>query len=361
MNKDLPFYVALSQAPGIGQKRFKVLTENFKSAREVWNSPDKLLRQILDPAVFEKFSKFRQSVDPEKLLSEILKKDIKIVAFFEKDYPEKLKEIFDPPPVLYIKGELKPEDNLALAVVGTRRITNYGREVTESLVRQLASSGLTIVSGLARGVDSLAHKTAVENNCRTIAVLGCGVDIVYPAQNVLLAKEIIKNGALVSEYPPGTEPIPGHFPARNRIISGLALGTLVTEADEKSGSLITASLALEQNREVFAVPGPIYSRLSKGPAGLIKQGAKLVTSAEDILEELNVSDQKAGSRKQVKPTGENKDEKLIINLLENESKHIDQLSRESSIATEKLNGLLVTMELSGKVTNLGGGNYSLTH
>lgn len=358
MNKDLAYYVALSQAPSIGQKRFKILTENFKSAREVWESSDKLLKQILDVSVFEKFNHFRRSVNPGKILSDIYKRDIKIVTLVEKNYPDKLREIFDPPPVLYIKGELKSEDNLALAVVGTRRITNYGREVTEILVRELANSGLTIVSGLARGVDSLAHKTALEAGCRTIAVLGCGVDIVYPAQNVLLAKEIIKNGALVSEYPPGTQPIPGHFPARNRIISGLSLGTLVTEADERSGSLITASQALEQNREVFAVPGPIYSRLSKGPSGLIKQGAKLVTSAADILEELNIEQKKKAEKvKQIIP--DNKDEEVIIKLLANEPKHIDQLLRESGFSSNKLNGLLVTMELKGKICSLGNGSYRL--
>lgn len=358
MESDLPFYVALSQAPGIGLIRFKVLVENFKSVREVWESSDKLLKQILDPAVFEKFNKFRQSVDPEKVLADIYRKDIKILTLLDKTYPEKLKEIFDPPPVLYIKGELKPEDNLALAVVGTRRITNYGREVTEILVRELASSGLTIVSGLARGVDSLAHKTALEVGSRTIAVLGCGVDIVYPAQNVLLAKEIVKNGALVSEYPPGTQPIPGHFPARNRIISGLSLGTLVTEADEKSGSLITASQALEQNREVFAVPGPIYSQLSKGPSGLIKQGAKLVTTATDILEELNIEQkQKAEKVKQIIP--DNIEEETIIKLLVDEPKHIDELLRESKFSSNKLNGLLVTMELKGKISCQGNGSYRL--
>lgn len=358
MESDLPYYVALSQAPGIGQKRFKVLTENFKSAREVWESSEKLLKQILDPSVFEKFNKFRHDVVPEKIFADIYRKDIKILTLLDKTYPEKLKEIFDPPPVLYIKGEFKPEDNLALAVVGTRRVTAYGREVTEILVRELSSSGLTIVSGMARGVDSLAHKTALDCGCRTIAVLGCGVDIIYPAQNVILAKEIIKNGALVSEYPPGTQPIPGHFPARNRIISGLSLGTLVTEADEKSGSLITAGSALEQNREVFAVPGPIYSRLSKGPSGLIKQGAKLVTSAEDILEELNIEQkQKAQKVKQILP--DNLDEEAIIKLLINEPKHIDQLLRESKFSSDKLNGLLVTMELKGKISSLGNGSYRL--
>src|SRR3989344_2681712 len=240
MKPDLPYYVALAQAPGIGAKRFKVLLQHFQNAREVWNSPDKVLKEILEPAVFRNFSQFRADIDPQKLLETIYKKDIKVVAASDDNYPKLLRQIFDPPPVLYVRGELREEDSKALAVVGTRRIASYGREVTEMLVRELANYKLTIVSGLARGVDALAHKVALENGARTIAVLGCGVDIVYPAQNKPLATEVIKNGALVSEYPPGTEPMPGFFPARNRIISGMSLGVLITEADEKSGSLITA-------------------------------------------------------------------------------------------------------------------------
>lgn len=358
MSKDQAFIVALSQTPGIGQKRFQILVDNFGSAQKVWESPESLLEQILEKSVFEKLTNFRQKTNPEKLLTEITQKDIQVLTIFDKHYPEKLKEIFDPPPVLYIKGSLLLKDSLALAVVGTRRVTSYGRDVTETLVGELARSGLTIISGLARGVDTIAHKTALEHGTRTIAVLGCGVDIVYPPQNSNLAFEIVKNGALVSEYPPGAEPIPGHFPARNRIISGLSLGTLVTEADEKSGSLITASLALEQNREVFAVPGPIYSQLSKGPAGLIKQGAKLVTQASDILDELNLEQvKKTESLKKV--FADNPEEKIILELLENEQKHTDQLLRESKFSAEKLNSLLVTMELKGKLKNLGGGTYSL--
>ncbi len=363
MKTEQAFYVALSQAPGIGAKRFKILIENFKTAEKVWNAPDKILAEILDRAVYEKFKVFRETNDPEKILDAVFAKDIKVLTLLDKNYPERLKQIFDPPPVLYIKGDILPEDNLALAVVGTRRITNYGKEVTEILVRELSNAGLTIVSGLARGVDSLAHKVALENNGRTIAVLGCGVDIVYPPQNTKLAEEIINNGALISEYTPGTEPIPGHFPARNRIISGLSLGTLVTEADEKSGSLITAGLALEQNREVFAVPGPIYSRLSQGPSSLIKQGAKLVSKAEDILEELKMNSQlriqKSEENKLIEIKGESKDEQMIIDLLENETKHIDELCREARLESSKLTALLTTMELKGQIQSQGGGNYSL--
>lgn len=361
MNKDLPYYVALSQAPGIGLKRFKVLVEHFDSAKAVWTAPEKILQEILDPAVFQKFRQFRADVDPGKLLANISAKDIQVVTLAEKTYPERLKQIFDPPPVLYIRGELRSEDNKALAVVGTRKITSYGREVTEMLVKELASYKLTIVSGLARGVDSLAHRVALENGARTVAVLGSGVDVIYPPENQKLASEITKNGALVSEIPPGVAPSRGYFPARNRIISGMSLGVLITEADEKSGSLITAAAAIEQNREVFAVPGPIYSKLSNGPTELIKQGAKLVSKAEDIIEELNIGETVKVNKKVEKPNGGSEEESLIIDLLENETKHIDQLSRESKIATEKLNGILVTMELTGKIKNLGGGNYSLIH
>lgn len=357
MNKDLPYFIALTQIPGIGAKRLQVLLKHFATAENIWQARDQILKQILDKVVYQKFKEHQSKVEPKKLLENIFAKGVGVLTLLDKNYPELLRQIFDPPPVLYFRGELLPSDKQALAVVGTRRITSYGREVTQMLVRDLAEYKLTIVSGLARGVDALAHKTALDSGTRTIAVLGSGVDVIYPLQNKQLAEEIIKNGALVSEYPPGTEPIPGHFPARNRIISGLSLGVLITEADEKSGSLITAGFALEQNREVFAVPGPIYSKLSLGPTELIKQGAKLVSKPWDIVEELNLSQQKKLNKEQI--VGETKEEQKIIDLLENENKHIDQLLRESRLTTDKLNGLLVTMELAGKIKNLGSGNYSL--
>ncbi len=359
MNKDLPYYVALSQVPTIGAKRFRILLDHFKTAEEVWKTSETILQKILEPTVFKSFTNFRKNHDPEKILESIYQKKIKVLVLTDKDYPDRLKQIFDPPPVLYIRGELLPEDKLALAVVGTRKMTSYGREVTTLLVKDLANSGLTIVSGLARGIDSMAHKIALENKARTIAVLGSGVDVIYPPENRDLASLIIKNGALVSEIAPGIKPTRGYFPARNRIISGLSLGVLITEADEKSGSLITASQALEQNREVFAVPGPIYSQLSKGPASLIKQGAKLVTTAEDVLDELNIKSQVAIKNKKI--VADNKEEQTLIDLLENEAKSIDQLVRESKLTTEKLTGLLTTMELSGKIKNLGSGTYSLNY
>jgi DNA processing protein len=360
MNKDLPYFLALSQAPGVGVRRFKVLFEHFKTAQKVWDAPEEILKQLLDKTVFQNFRQFRANIDPRELLEKTQSRGISILALNDNLYPKLLKQIFDPPPVLYVRGQLQEQDSTALAVVGTRRVTTYGKEVTEMLVRDLANYKITIVSGLARGVDALAHRFALENKIRTVAVLGCGVDIIYPAQNKSLAEQIEKNGAIISEYPPGTQPMPGHFPARNRIISGMSLGVLITEADEKSGSLITAASALDQNREVFAVPGPIYSKLSRGPTELIKQGAKLVTKAEDIVDELKTF-QRIKSKKAAEIKADSKEEEKILNLLENEEKHIDQLVRESGFASDKLNGLLVTMELSGKIKNLGSGNYSVMH
>jgi len=352
------YLVALTLSPGVGKGRLNILLKHFKKAGKIWNAESKILREILGENIFQKFENFRQKVDPRKKVAEIESKGIQIVTVFEKGYPKRLKQIFDPPMVLYFKGLLEADEQ-ALAVVGTRKITSYGREVTKLLVSQLADSPLTIVSGLARGVDSLAHQTALDVGLKTIAVLGSGVDIIYPPENKKLAAEIEKKGALISEVAPGTAPSKGYFPARNRIISGLSLGVLVTEAGSDSGSLITANFALEQNREVFAVPGPIYSKLSNGPSELIKQGAKLVTSAKDMLEELNFStDFRLAKTENIK--GENEQENLILGLLSNEIKHIDQLSREAKFSPGELSVLLLGLELRGLVKNLGNGNYSLS-
>jgi len=358
MKEDFPFYVALSQVPGIGPRHFQILLKAFKKARNVWEAPEKVLEKILEKKIYEEFRLFRDKTDPTKKVAAIIERRIKIITLLDPAYPERLKQISTAPPVLYVKGELTKKDAFALAVVGTRKVTTYGREVTEILVEQLAHAGLTIVSGLARGVDSIAHQTAIKAGGRTIAVLGCGVDIVYPVENFKLAADIEKNGALISEFPPGFPPVPANFPVRNRIISGLSLGTLVTEADEKSGSLITADFALEQNREVFAVPGPIYSRLSKGPAGLIKQGAKLVTSASDVLEELNLN-VKVRQQEARETLSSSVEETSILKILENGPLQVDQIIRESGFTSDKLASLLTTMELKGSVKNLGGGNYTV--
>lgn len=355
MASERTYYIALSSAPGVGNIKFKTLLKKFKTASAVWKAADNSLKDIFGAKTLESFNAYRLKVDPQTYVKSVENKEIAVITLLDKDYPARLSEIYDPPAVLYMKGQLKSEDNLAFAVVGTRKITSYGREVTSSLVAQLSRFGLSIVSGLARGVDALAHKVALENGARTIAVLGSGVDIIYPTENLNLSRQISKNGCLISEVPPGVGPTRGYFPARNRIISGLSIGVLITEAGEESGSLITANCALEQNREVFAVPGPIYSQLSKGPASLIKQGAKLVTGVDDIVEELNL-EPKHIAKDSVE--GKTSEEKKVMALLEGEIKHIDELLRETGFRADKLASLLLTMEIDGLVKNLGGGNYS---
>lgn len=344
---------------GIGPARFKLLVDYFGSAEKAYKAPEKELRAIsLPEKILLAFLEFRKKFDPEKYLTELAKKEISFLTIKEKDYPESLKQISDPPFILYVKGKILPEDNLSIAVVGTRKITGYGRQVTEKIAGDLSVNGLTIVSGLARGVDTVAHTSALQYGGRTIAVLGCGIDIIYPAENVRLYHEIADgHGAVLSEFPLGMITGRGTFPARNRIISGLSLGVVVTEGAEDSGSLITASYAAEQGREVFAVPGPITSSLSKGPADLIKKGAKLVYEVKDILEELNLK-QKTLAVKAREIIPENKDERIILEFLKNESLHIDELAKKSGMEIAKLTGLLTMMEIKGKVRNLGNMNYS---
>ena len=360
MNKrDLPYYIALAATPGIGPVRFKLLITHFKSAESIWKADGTTLRKILTPALFNQFTKFRISFDIERYFDKLSKLNIKVITLGDDSYPKLLKEISDAPPVLYVRGEI-PKSERVIGVVGTRKMTSYGREVTEILVRDLVAAGFTVVSGLARGVDSHAARVTIGNGGKTIAVLGGGVDRIYPSENKTLAEEIINGkGAVLSEFPVGMDSVPGNFPARNRIISGLSLGVLVTEAGEDSGSLITAGLAGEQGREVFAVPGPIYSKLAKGPAVLIKQGAKLVMNIEDILEELQVSDQRLVTSGQGEIKGDSAEEQAILNLLQEGPVHIDEIARVSKLSAAKVGSILSLMEIKGKIRSLGSGSYSL--
>ena len=284
---DKPYWLAFNCFDGIGPLRFKLLLEYFGTAKAAWEAEKQELVKIgLGQSLVENFCLFRQSFDILGYLERIKKAKVYVLTLKDEEYPKLLKEIQTAPPVLYIKSKnteiiRRSYHNLCMAVVGTRKITSYGRQVTEALVSDLVAHGLTIVSGMAKGVDSLSHKTAIENGGLTIAVLGSGVDVIYPPENRKLWEEISENGAVVSEFPLGYPAVPGNFPARNRIISGLSLGVLVTEAAEDSGALITASCAAEQGREVFSVPGPITSPLSKGTAELIKKGAKLVYNVNE--------------------------------------------------------------------------------
>jgi len=283
---------------------------------------------------------------------------MKTISIKDKNYPKLLKEIKDAPEVLYIRGELNPDEN-CFAVVGTRRFSSYGKQVALEIAGDLAEAGLTIVSGLAPGIDSFSHLAALEGRKRTIAVLGTGLDeeSIYPQENLKLAEKIIESGGcLISEYPSGTHGSKFTFPQRNRIISGISLGVLVIEAKQKSGALITAHHAFNQNRKVFAIPGPIHSSNSKGCHYLIKRGAKLVELANDILEELNLP--KITRPGDVK--GENEEENLILGVLKEKALDVDKIIEKTKLSAAKVAGTLAILEIKGKVRNLGGNIYAIS-
>ncbi len=278
-----------------------------------------------------------------------------IVTLLDQNYPEHLRQIHDPPPVLYQRGELCPADREAVAVVGSRAPTPYGRLTTEKLARELASCGITVVSGLARGIDSCAHRSAVEGGGRTIAVLGSGLDRIYPPEHRTLAEKIAAAGAILTEFPFGQGPEKYHFPLRNRVISGLSLGVVVVEAAARSGALITADLALEQGREVFAVPGNISSPKSAGPNRLITQGAKLVESAGDILEEFPHLASRGKPETDNRPSHPlSQKEEILLTRLGSDPLSIDEVIRNSPISAPETVSLLTTLELKGLVRQFSG-------
>jgi DNA processing protein len=281
-----------------------------------------------------------------------------VLTYHDPKYPSRLKEIYDYPPLLYVRGSLLPQDEWCLAVVGTRRATVYGRQVTEEIVTDLTQSKITIVSGLAKGIDSVAHQAALAAGGRSIAVFASGLDIVYPADNADLARSIMQQGALLSEYPLGTRPRAENFPRRNRIMSGLSLGVLVAEADETSGAIITARMALEQNREVFAIPGSILSPASRGTNHLIQEGAKLVRDYTDILEELNLMNvARQIEMKELLPATET--ESSLLKHLSAEPTHIDEVCRNSGLPIATVSSTLAMMELKGLVKQLAPMSYVL--
>ncbi|MFH1460925.1 MAG: DNA-processing protein DprA [Patescibacteria group bacterium] len=292
VNPEAKYFNAFNLIGGIGPIGFKKLLEHFKSLKTAWQAEINQFQKagLTQPAI-EQIKARRPQINPDYQMERLAKQKIKMITILDENYPRLLKEIYSPPALLYLRGELKPEDEFSLGIVGTRKLSLYGRQVTLLIAAELAQAGLTIVSGLAKGIDTLAHQSALKVKGRTIAVLGSGIDrqSIYPPINRSLAEEISENGAVISEFPIETQPLAQHFPQRNRIIAGLSLGVLVIEAPSKSGALITARDALEQNRDVFAIPGHILSTNSSGPHDLIKMGAKLVNQASDILEELNLS------------------------------------------------------------------------
>lgn len=349
--------VAISSFVPFGPARIKLLLSYFGGARETWKAETSALRQIgLGEERVAGFINYRRTFNPSKYFNRLNKLKINTVTFKDKNYPVNLGQLEDSPVVLYIKGKLKPVDEVSVAIVGSRKMTSYGKEVAVKFAAGLATFGVTIVSGLARGIDTQAHQAALSSGGRTIAVIGCGLDSLYPPENFRLAKEITRAGALVSEYPLGYPAKPINFAARNRIISGLSRAVIVVEGAQKSGTLLTASHAAQQGRTVFAIPGQITSPLSAAPLFLIKNGAKMATDVRDIVEELNL--QVAVNREEIAkvlPSG--KGEALILAILENESLHLDELARISSLEVSEVSARLTMMELKGMVKNMGGGVY----
>lgn len=360
-------WLALKAVPGVGDVLYKRLIERFGSPRAVITTTQKELMTV--EGVGQQISERIKTFHPNnrEILRELDRVDklgIRLLTLVDEHYPARLKAIYDPPPILYRKGDLKTQDQQAVAIVGARRATEYGRWITEQITRGLVSRGFTIVSGMARGIDSYAHRAAVSAEGRTIAVLGCGVDVLYPKENQSLRDEVIAHGCLLSEFSMGTEPHPNHFPQRNRIISGLSLGTVVVEAGLESGALITAHYALDQNREVFAVPGNLGAKTSLGTNRLIKQGARLVESADDIAEEL--SPQLSSAAKLPDRTNEGHspvdltaEEAILLETLSHEPKHIDHISRETRLSSSQTSGFLLQLELRGYVRQLAGNLFVL--
>ncbi len=345
--------------PGIGRVRFNQLERYFGNLESAWNAgPAELKSSGLDSGAIRAITTWRPKISLEAEMERLGRYGIKAFTCHDPEYPARLKEIYDYPPVLYVRGSLLPEDEWCLAVVGTRKATVYGRQVTEEIVADLARSKITIVSGLAKGIDSVAHHSALEAGGRNIAGFPCGLDSVYPAENAELARRIMQQGALLSEYPPGTRPKAEHFPRRNRIMSGLSLGVLVIEAGETSGAIITANLALEQNREVFAIPGSILSPASRGTNHLIQEGAKLVRDYRDILEELNLmAVAHQIEMKEIIPPSDT--ETLLLKKLSAEPTHIDEVCRSSGLPVSEVSSTLAIMELKGLVKQVGPMNFAL--
>jgi len=355
------FWVGFNLVKGIGSVKFRALLDFFGDLAIAWEAPsDALLASGLNSRLVEKILHMRLQVDLDQLLTKIQEQGITVLTWVDDGYPIRLKEIDQSPPVLYIRGSIQPEDEWAVAVVGTRRVTSYGRQVAEELGSFLARNNVTVISGLARGTDAIAHQAAIKAGGRTLAVMGCGVDRIYPPEHRQLAEQIIAQGGLVSDYPVGTPPEGINFPPRNRIISGLSLATVIIEAGEESGALITSTFAAEQGREVFAVPGNIYALQSKGTNQLILQGARPYLAAQDILEALNLTmvSQQQTARK-VLPVDTL--EASILQVISFEPIHVDEICTQLNLPIERLSAALAMMELKGIVRQLGGMNYVAMH
>ncbi|HHW73792.1 MAG TPA: DNA-protecting protein DprA [Firmicutes bacterium] len=367
MEEELIFLNALNRISFLGPVRIAALLKRFGSSQEAWRAPRGVLGEIpLLKGYADRLAEERRRIDPPAEWQRLQELKIACISPGSSGYPSLLKQISQPPPLLYCRGAWLESDNRAVAIVGSRRCTFYGREVARRLAGELADAGITIVSGMALGIDTAAHEGALERSGRSVAVLGCGVERCYPPGNRRLRDRLIREGAVISEFPLDTKPLPQHFPRRNRIISGASLGTVVVEAPEKSGALITAYYALEQNREVLAVPGNIGSPYSRGCHRLLKEGARLVESVDDILEELRLAPA-AGTAATETAAAQQPElaelddlERALLELVPYQPRHIDEIVRSSGEEAARAGAGLLSLELKGLIRQLPGKYFTRT-
>ncbi len=358
MEDDLKYWLAFSRINQIGPARLIRLQKYFTNLKIAWEAlPEEYLAAGLDQRTVDHLIMEKKSIDPDELLMELERHHIGVCLFSDKNYPPLLKEIYDPPAILYYRGKIINE-GITLAIVGTRKISPYGTQLVKDIIPPLCQYNFITVSGLALGVDALVHQETLAVGGKTIAVLGNGLDDanLYPSSNRYLAKKIIDNGgSIISEYPPGTMPLKQHFPRRNRIISGLSQGVLIIEGDIESGSLITAAAALEQNREVMAIPGSIYSSNSAGPNELIKRGAHLIRNHHDIIE---IFDLKEISQTNHSSEPTDPQQKLIWQILATEPMEIDEIIRQTGLPAATVNTQISIMELNKKIRKMTNGKIA---
>jgi len=353
----LAYWIGFNKVRGIGPARLRALLDTFGSVQGAWEARADALREVgLDRRSLGNLLQAREELDLVAEMAKVERQGVEVLTWDDPRYPARLMAINDPPPVLYIRGDLRPDDDWAVAIVGTRQASAYGKEAARVLATDLVRAGVTIVSGLARGIDAQVHRAALEAKGRTLAVLGSGVDIIYPWENSKLAEEIVGHGALISEYALGTQPEANNFPPRNRVISGLSRGVIVVEAGEQSGALITADFAADQGRDVFAVPGSIFHRGSQGTNRLIRDGATPVLSANDVLEALNLTAVPQQVEAQMLfPTDPT--EALLLDQLAEDPVHVDEVSRATGLPIAAVTSTLALMELKGLVRQAGGMSY----
>jgi DNA processing protein len=357
MTDDRRYWIGFNLIKGIGAVRLQALIQHFGELQAAWHAdPAELAEAGLGRKLIDRLLEVRAGVDLSRLWANIESAGVRVLTWQDAEYPARLKEIDQPPPVLYLRGAYLSEDSFAVAIVGTRRVTAYGRQITEEIAAFLAANGITVVSGLARGVDAIAHHAALRAGGRSLGVLGSGVDRIYPPEHQALAERMMERGAVISDYALGTPPDASNFPPRNRIIAGLSLAVVVIEAGESSGALLTAEFAAEQGREVFAVPGSILAPQSKGTNKLIQRGAQPLLGAADLLQALDLSRIGAfQAARKILPADQT--EARLLELLGDEPQHVDEIRSRAELPIETVSATLALMELKGLVRQVGGMNY----